>query len=329
MKNQLNAGGQGKAYQRFDRRAALKAAAAAALATAFPSWLPVAAAGEPPKLFWAHLVHLSYNMWGEEYKPLLRFDDKLWDEMLPAMADAGINVVVLDLGDGVQYKSHAEIVVKGAWPLPRLETELARMRKLGLEPIPKFNFSRAHNHWLGSYRQKPFTEKYAAVCRELIAEVCGLFGKPRFFHLGMDEEDVPAWWREVLELAAEVEKHGGRPWIWSDYFWYHRDDFVKHIPKTMLISNWYYGSDFKDKKRVPPFRTLSEAGYDQVPTGSNWDRAGNFPLLVEYCAKLIPTGKLVGFLQTTWRPTLPEWRAQHLAAIAEVKAARRKLLEKK
>jgi hypothetical protein len=56
-------------------------------------------------------------------------------------AAAGINMVVIDLGDGVEYESHPEIAVKNAWKPEKLRNELVRMRKLGIEPIPKLNFA--------------------------------------------------------------------------------------------------------------------------------------------------------------------------------------------
>ena len=310
MEKWLNEMGRNDTFRLFDRRTALKVGTGAALATVFPNWL-LAATTNPTVLLWGNLVHLSYNMWGEHYKPDLRFDDHLWDELLPAMVGAGMNLLVIDLGDGVQYKSHPEIAVKNAWTLKRLEAELARLRKMGLEPIPKLNFSTAHNFWLGRYRRMAYTDKYYAVCRELIAEVCALFGKPRFFHLGMDEEDIAGqrqqdlWWHNFLLMVAEVEKNGVRPWIWSDYFWDHREEFLKQMPKTVVQGNWYYGSDFKDKKRVPPFRLLAEGGYDQIPTGSNWETAGSFLRLVEYCTKVIPPARLLGFCRPPGSRPLP------------------------
>ena len=110
-------------------------------------------AGQSP-LIWGNLLHLSYNMWRDRpvkeddprqgattYQPYLRFDEKLWEELTKRMADVGMNLVVIDLGDGVQYESHPEIAVQNAWSVERLRKELARLRKLGLEPIPKLNFS--------------------------------------------------------------------------------------------------------------------------------------------------------------------------------------------
>ena len=85
------------------------------------------------------------------YRPELRFDRSLWDDLLKKMQQAGMNMVVIDLGDGVKYESHPEIAVKGAWSTAELRSELQRMRSLGLEPIPKLNFSTTHDAWLGKY----------------------------------------------------------------------------------------------------------------------------------------------------------------------------------
>src|SRR3954469_13010236 len=99
-------------------------------------------------LIWGNLLHLSYNMWDDHvhenprspyvmYRPELRFDESLWNDLLAQMARAGVNLVVIDLGDGVLYDSHPEISVKGAWTPEKLRGELAKMRAMGLEPIPK------------------------------------------------------------------------------------------------------------------------------------------------------------------------------------------------
>ena len=95
------------------------------------------------KMIWANLIHLSFNMWCDwdspEYKtgPLaiypdavyrsyLRFDEKLWNDMLLKMAKVGMTMVVIDLGDGVKYQSHPEIGVKNAWTIDKLEFTLKR-----------------------------------------------------------------------------------------------------------------------------------------------------------------------------------------------------------
>ncbi len=128
-------------------------------------------------------MHLSFNMW-EDHDRLandgdtnhkvrvwdsnLRLSEPLWEDSLKKMVDNGMNMVVIDLGDAVKYDSHPEIAVKNAWTTSRLRSELAKMRKMGLEPIPKLNFSAGHDQWLGDYSRMVSTPTYYKVCSELI-----------------------------------------------------------------------------------------------------------------------------------------------------------------
>jgi len=300
------------------------------------------------RLIWAYLVHLSYNMWADcelphvndgyyGAKSYLRFDVSLWNDMLGAIVSAGMNMVVIDLGDGVKYESHPEIAVKDAWTVDQLKQELKRLRKMGLEPIPKLNFSTCHDTWLGSYSRCVSTDRYYAVCRELIAEVIELFDKPRFFHLGMDEETCEhqrrynyvvvrqhdLWWHDLYFLFEEVQKGGARPWIWSDYLWKNPDIFFNKMPRSILQSNWYYDKAFGEHiNPVKAYLDLEAHGYDQIPTGSNWTAPENFPNTVAFCEQHIAPERLLGFLQTTWKPTLEDCREHHLQAIEKVAQVR-------
>ncbi len=337
----------------LNRREFIKTAAAAGVTAsamgAGPTSQPAAAYQAPTagaKPIWANLLHLSYNMWVDYapahikrygvYKSYLRFDRKLWNDLLARMKAAGMNMVVIDLGDGIKYKSCPEIAVENAWSTTELRSELARIREMGLEPIPKLNFSSTHDAWLGPYARMLSTPKYYEVCRDLIAEVSDLFDKPRFFHLGMDEETAAhqrdhlyvvvrqfdLWWHDFLFLVEQAEKAGTRAWIWSDYSWEHPDEFYSRMPKAVLQSNWYYGTDFGPKVNyVKAYRDLAEHGYDQVPTGSNWSSPKNFGLTVDYCRKNIPAERLFGFFQTIWHPTLEECRERHEQGIDQVAAA--------
>ena len=55
---------------------------------------------------------------------------------------------------------------------------------------------------------------------------------------------------------------------------------------------------------VRAYRELSEAGYDQVPTGSTYRKndfqTQNFPALVRHCRKTVAPGRLKGFLMAPW-----------------------------
>ncbi len=294
----------------------------------------------PPPLK-AQLLHLSYNMWEEhdawttrarKAQPRLRFEDAFWCELTTRMADAGCNAVVLDLGDGIRYRSHPEIAVEGAWEPQRLEDEAGRLREMGLELIPKLNFSAGHDTWLGPvYSRSVATPVYYEVCADLIAEVSALL-RPRLFHLGMDEENYDEqqdqnlivirrndlFWHDLLFLCDEVAKHGARPWIWSDTIWEENAErFLERMPRSVLQSIWYYGVDFAGSKRVAAYAKLAEAGFDQVPTCSVCIQAENPRLTVAHCRATLPPERLHGFLQTPWAPTIETFRQRHLDSIAK------------
>lgn len=299
-------------------------------------------------MIWGNLLHLSYNMWADrddpdtelEYigaRPYLRFDEDLWNDLLMRMADAGMNMVVIDLGDGVRYESHPEIAVEGAWTVDHLKDQLAKCRRLGIEPIPKLNFSTTHDTWLGPYSRCVSTDAYYQVCRDLITEAAGIFENPRFFHLGMDEEKAEyqknyeyvvvrqhdLWWKDLQFLLDCVQETGSRPWIWSDYMWDHKDLFLQKMPASVLQSNWYYEVEFKhDISYVGAYHDLEEHGYDQIPTGSNFGYPENFENMVDYFIDNIPPDRILGFLQTPWKPTVTAMTQHHIDAIEQVKRAK-------
>jgi len=308
---------------------------------------------------WANLVHLGYNMWAdrkvetwggkEHLKPhivknvhahdYLRCDQKLWDDIAKQMAKIGMNMMVIDLGEGIRYPSHPELAVKGSWSPEKLRKELAKLRSLGLEPIPKLNFSAGHDTWMGVYSRQLSTPTYYNLCRDIIKDVCELFDKPEFFHLGYDEETArhqerylytvirqyELWWHDFYFFVDEVENNSVRPWIWSDYAWHHPEQFYKKMPKSVLQSNWYYGNGFADfeagklknveKVYIQTYIDLEKHGYDQLPTASNWGIPENFAETEKFCRKHISPSRLKGFLQTPWAPTLEVFREHHMEAI--------------
>ena len=275
-------------------------------------------------------------------EPFLRFDQSLWDDLLARMAQAGMNMVVLDLGDGVRYASHPEIAVQGAWSITKLKQELAKARALGLEVIPKLNFSTSHDTWLGPYARMVSTDTYYKVCKDLIEEVIELFDHPRLFHLGMDEETAmhqehygyvvvrqyDLWWHDLLYLVEQVQRSGSRAWVWSDYAWHHPELFYQRMPRSVMQSNWYYGDDFgPDVVEARTYTELEAHGYEQIPTGSNWSSDVNFGRTVDFCREHVAADRLKGFMQTIWKPTLEPCRERHMRAIDQVQRARQTLQE--
>ena len=273
---------------------------------------------------------------------VLRFDEEVWRRLTDRMVQKGFNAVVMDLGEGCIYPSHPELAVKGSWSAERLQKELARLRGIGIEPIPKLNFSTCHDTWLKEYGRMVSTPEYYRVCADVIRDVCEIFDKPRLLHLGYDEENFgnqrkyayavvrqgELWWHDFLFFVKTVEKLGMRPWIWSDYIWRHKDEFLSRMPKSVMQSNWYYRQWF-DFEAIPKerrvhlesFLTLEKAGFDQIPCGSNWACDENIAGLVRFCRKNIAPERLKGFLMTTWGPTLPNHEAKLLRGIDLAAAA--------
>ena len=291
------------------------------------------------------------NQWDYEHTVAdeLRLDEDVWREVTDAMAAKGYNMVVIGVAEGVVYPSHPELAVKGSWSVEKLKAELKRLRAMGLEPIPKMNFAASHDTWLGEYHRMVSTETYYKVCADVIRDVVEIFDHPRFLHLGYDEEMPIAqaksaymvvrqgelWWHDFDFFRKEVEKHGVRAWIWSDYFWHHPKEFLERMPKSVLQSNWYYRTDFGEKvcdrakmeKAImaagwpevaagpSTYVEFEKAGYDQLPCGSVWANDGCMAATVRFCRSRIAKPRLKGFLMAPWLATLKSNREQLLFAV--------------
>ena len=301
-------------------------------------------------MVWGLMIQLGHNMWGEE--PLVgspateeekdkyardfnRTDEGLWREVTGYAAKKGVNLLLIDLGEGMVYPSHPELAVKGSWSPEKMKAELARLRALGLEPIPKLNFSASHDAWLKQYSRMLSTPEYYKVCADLIRDVCEIFGKPRLFHLGWDEEKMVAqskcrlavvrqgdlWWHDFLFTVNEVEKNGSQAWLWSDVIWKHKEEFLVKMPHRVMQSNWHYfhlqnmvRNDDEINKRPWPegwagplgFLELEEAKYDQIPCASNYKVPKNLEIIVKFAKEHIARERVKGFLMAPWARTYGE-----------------------
>ena len=305
----------------------------------------------------ALLLHLGHNMWCDwvpddidaaalaaggtsGHSPFpdteLRSKDDLWRKATDHAAAKGLNMNVIDLGEGLIYPSHPELSIKGSWTPERMRAEIARLNALGIEVIPKLNFSTTHNGWLKQYRRMLSTPTYYKVCEDIIADVAEIFDTPRFFHIGFDEETAhhqdnsrwglyisvrkgEFWWYDFLHIVRTVEKNGMRAWTWSDYGWDHPDYYTR-CPKSVLMSNWYYDESYggfelaenktQCKKRLQGFYELDKAGFEQVPCGTNWSGWKRRQLkigaddvigkLVKVCRRDISKKLLKGFMMAPW-----------------------------
>ena len=302
----------------------------------------------------AILLHLGYNMWCDaptEYatelgmekltkkrqaKTRLICSDDIWRRAVDHAAARGMNMIFIDLGEGVAYPSHPELAVEGTWSADKLVRELDRIRALGMEPVPKINFSCQHNGWMKDWRFMVSSRPYHRFCEDLIRDVADIFGHPRFMHIGCDEETSSMqrqrlyacvrrgeiWKQDFLHLVRTSEACGMRPWAWADYGW-DNPEFYSWCPKSVVMQNWYYdeahaGFDPKVNpeqahiNRLLGFWKLEEAGFDQVPCGTNWvgyqrirDKAGADDVigeLVKTCRAVVAPTRLKGFMMAPWDP---------------------------
>ncbi len=309
---------------------------------------------------WTYLLQLGTNMWNEQgnlrgrdpmkrsnadASPVLRFDRKLWDEYIIELKNAGVNTLIIDLGEAMRFESHPELAVLGSWTQDQMRAEVEKLKGMGFEVVPKLNFSACHDVWLGEYSRMLSTPMYYQVCADVIHEVCEVF-KPKYFHIGMDEENAALqrnflycvcrqhelWWHDFYYLVSLVERENARPWIWSDYIWSHEEEFLRKMPKSVLQSNWYYGRcvgdlSEEDQRCLRGFDLLHEHGFDQVPTASVWAARENMEELTQYCYNHNIKGEhLFGMMQTAWERIDGPWmHLQH--ACTETLAASKAWLE--
>ena len=302
----------------------------------------------------AMLLQLGMDMWCDyfpvgEAKPKLSAKpyrspsekvvckDEVWRKVTDYMAEKGLNLAVIDIGEGLEFPSHPEIRTKGAWSADKMRGEIARLRKMGIEAIPKLNFSTTHNGWMRQYRRMLSTPTYYRFCEDVIRDTAEIFSTPRFFHIGYDEESAQhqlneghfnfisartgdLWKHDYLHIVGAVEKNGVRPWCWSDYGWDH-PDFYQWAPKSVLMSNWFYDEAYggfeisdnntDDKKILQGYYDLAKHGFEQVPCGTNWCgwkrrqlKCGGDDImgkLVKLCRRDIPAETLKGFLIAPWK----------------------------
>ena len=314
---------------------------------------------------WGALLHLGANMWGD-WKPdlkgvpssaeeeermypnqklnkfgvlpsrarnYLKAEDAVWHEETELMRKEGLNLVMIDIGEAYAYPSRPELWVNGSWSPEKMRKELKRLRQMGLEPVPKLNFSTGHDIWLKEYHRMTSSKPYYALVADVIRDVAEVFDWPRYFHIGFDEEIPVAvrgrtpvviregelWWHDLFYTIGEVERHGARAMLWSDKICGGREEFLKRMSKGVLQMPWYYGADFSEQKlRWKPelekkldswesqgnlasaILELDRAGFDMLPCTSNWSTPAAPEAMLKFCKARVDPAHLKGFMTAPW-----------------------------
>ncbi len=257
---------------------------------------------------WGILVHLSMDMWQvPEYldNPLSHvFDEDMWNGIIDSAKDAGMNAIILDIGNGIRFDSHPEIAKEGAYSVDWMREQVKKCREKGIALIPKLNFSTTHDLWLGDYARMISSSVYYKVTKDLIEEVYELFDHPAYIHVGMDEEDNKhqanrdfvvyrqgdLYMHDIRYFVDCIKNLGATPWIWSCPLFDMTEAFEKEFkPDELVLSPWYYNAFRREhwtpiESRQEYVTYYNEGDYAKM----NIKFVEEDPFLVNFRAKALP-----------------------------------------
>ena len=294
------------------------------------------------------------NFKGEVFNTKMITEKDAWDQIVDRAKEKGITTLVIDLADGINYKSHPELWLKeGGWTPEYMTEEVKRLKSMGFKVIPMLNFSAAHDAWLGVYGRMLGTPDYREVVKDLIYEVCDIFETPELFHLGMNNEDEEsqrnltyACYRQFDLLMEDlnfmfkcVRDKGVRPWIWGDAPAKDFDRFEKNIAKDVLVSPYYFNHMFSDPQAPlidapdhvnmrDSYKKLTEAGYEILPCGSNHSHNWySFEHNVRFSQENAVWDKVAGFMTLSGRSVTERNKYRYFAALEHVAEVKAKFLD--
>lgn len=176
----------------------------------------------PVRGFLLHITHYD-PQWCLTKDSEVPFDLSVGLELIEMMAQVGLNLMIIDCEDGLEYTSHPELTRHYSVPINTLTKLIQSAIQHDIEVVPKLNFSQSglyrHNHWFRPYNELFDNEDYWKLAFEIIDEIISISGPLRFFHCGMDEDH----WRSYEQYIAAInilqkglqERHL-RPIIWND-----------------------------------------------------------------------------------------------------------------
>jgi hypothetical protein len=251
-----------------------------------------------------HITHYDPRWW-EAKEDEAPFNLEIALELVDAMADAGMNLLVVDCADGLRYTSHPELTRPYSVPMSTLARLVERANQHDIEIVPKLNFAQSglhrHNHWFRPHNDLFDNEAYWKLAFDVVDELIEVAQPPRFFHVGMDEDHWRSYEQYVAAidvLHAELEKRNLRTVIWNDTacLWpqaaIHRDKSLAAeagVDKDIVHVLWDYSS-------VQPeiLRRIRSAGFEV------WGAPGREPDLVAGMRDALLDCGGTGILLTRW-----------------------------
>lgn len=285
-----------------------------------------------PALKWrGFLIHMTHYdpRWNKQKDTEKRYDEATAHAVIDAAADAGFNLLVIDVKDAVLYRRQPGLRKRYSVPMRELAGLAGHARERGLEVVPKMNFSMSplfrHSHWFEPKQADPPTKDYWRRGLSAVDEVVAAV-KPRIVHVGMDEDDTrsPAEYRRDLHrLHRELRRRGLRMAMWADvcHRWRPQQRWkeipaIRTLPRDVILMPWLYEAAPEDW-----VRRLLRWGFEVVGTSSCWltgrrPRRGRQPLdNTREWARAIRRLGGSGVLVTNWMKCSRENRATMLKTL--------------
>jgi len=163
----------------------------------------------PVRGFLLHITHYD-PVWCARKATERPFDLKVALAVIDAMAEAGLNLLIVDAKDAVAYATHPELARPYTQPMQILHRLREHAFARGIETAVKLNFSQSalhqHNHWFRPYHDLFDNAEYWQRGFQVIDELVAAVRPKRFFHIGMDEDHA----RSYTQYAAAIQTlHGG------------------------------------------------------------------------------------------------------------------------
>lgn len=280
------------------------------------------------KGFLLHLTHYdpAWNLVKDTEKP---FDSETAYTIIQEMAAAGMNTLIIDCGDAIEYQSHPELKRHYTRPMSALKALADKARKLKIEVIPKLNFSQSrfyqHNHWMYPHnevvnRRDIFDlPEYWRIAFELIDELTSSAKPERFFHIGLDEDTdrAPSLFAAAANLLADgLKEKGLRTVMWRDIridtrglVFSEKQDIVEDlIARDMILQVWNYEGVVNQKC----VSRLIEKGH------AVWIAVKKSEGLNQWLEVILSNNKLPGVILTPWLPCVKENLEKFRKDIADV-----------
>lgn len=259
-----------------------------------------------------YLLHITHYdpMWCKNKDHEEPFDLDVAKQVVDAMAEANLNLLLVDTKDGLRYRSHPELARPYSRPIETLSALRDYAESKGIETALKLNFSQSgvhrHNHWFRPYNDLFDNDEYWRRAFQIIDELIEAARPPRFFHIGMDEDH----WRGLRLYVAAIERlraglaeRGLRTLIWNDSAcgWpqaeVHKEKSLaaeREADRRVIHVLWDYGD-------VQPgiLQRLRREGFDV------WGAPGTRPEHVSRMRDALLACGGMGILLTRWKPCIP------------------------